>query len=49
MDAVPLVDGYLVFFEVVVVQALLEDAAEEVVGERVLFGEAGGGGWPGGG
>jgi hypothetical protein len=43
VDAVHLVDGHLVFFEVVVVEALLEDANEEVVGEDVLLGEAGGG------
>ncbi len=43
MDAVHLVDGHLELFEVVVVEALLEDAGEEVVGEDVLLGEAGGG------
>ncbi len=43
VDAVHLVDGHLVFFEVVVVEALLEDAGEEVVGEDVLLGKAGGG------
>ena len=43
VDAVHLVDGHLVFFEVVVVEALLNDAGEEVVGEDVLLGEAGGG------
>jgi hypothetical protein len=43
VNAVHLVDGHLVVFEFVVVEALLEDAGEEVVGEDVLLGEAGGG------
>jgi hypothetical protein len=43
VDAVHLVYGHLEFFEVVVVETLLEDAAEEVVREDVLLGEAGGG------
>jgi hypothetical protein len=42
VDAVHLVDGHLVLFEIVVVEALLEDAGEEIVGENVLLGEAGG-------
>jgi hypothetical protein len=43
VDAVHLIDGHLVLFEFVVVEALLEDASEEVMGENVLLGEAGGG------
>ena len=43
MDAVLLVDGHLVFFEVVVGDALLQNANEQIVGESVLVGEAGGG------
>ena len=41
--AVHLRDGHLVFFEAVVVEALLEGAHEQVVGELILLGEAGGG------
>jgi hypothetical protein len=40
VDAVHLIDGHLVVFEVVVVETLLEDAGEEIVGEDVLLGEA---------
>jgi hypothetical protein len=40
VDAVHLVDGHLVLFEIVVVEVLLEDAGEEIVGENVLLGEA---------
>jgi hypothetical protein len=43
VDAVHLVDRHLVVFELVVVETLLEDASEEVVGEDILLGEAGGG------
>jgi hypothetical protein len=43
VDAVHLVDGHLELFKFIVVEALLEDAAEEVVGEDVLLGEASGG------
>ena len=43
VDAVHLIDGHLVLFELVVVESLLEDASEEVVGEDVLLGEVGGG------
>jgi len=39
MDAILLVDRHLVFFEVEVGDALLEDTNEEVVGELVLIGE----------
>ena len=42
MDAVLLVDRHLVLFEVEVGDALLQDANQEVVGELVLIGEAGG-------
>jgi len=43
MNAALLVDGHLIFFEIVVGDALLEDADEQVVGELVLIGEAAGG------
>jgi hypothetical protein len=43
VDAVHLVDGHLILFELVVREALLEDADEEVVGEEILFGKPGGG------
>ena len=42
MDAVLLVDGHLVFFEVEVGDALLQNANQQVVRELVLIGEAGG-------
>ena len=40
MDAILLVDGHLVLFEIEVGDALLEDTNEEVVREMVLVGEA---------
>jgi len=43
MNATLLVDGHFIFLETVVGDALLEDADEEVVGELILIGEAGGG------
>jgi hypothetical protein len=43
VDAIHLVNGHLVFFEVEVSDALLENANEEVVGELILIREAGGG------
>ena len=42
MDALLLVDGHLVGLEVEVLDALLELALHELVGEEVLFGEVGG-------
>jgi len=39
MDAILLVDRHLVFFEVEVGDALLEDTNEQVTGELVLIGE----------
>ena len=41
--AIHLRDGHLVLFEAVVGEALLEGADEQIVGEQVLLGEAGGG------
>ncbi len=43
VDAVLLVDGHLVLFEIEVGDALLEDANEQVVRELVLIGESAGG------
>jgi hypothetical protein len=43
MDAVLLVDGHFEFFEVEVIDTEPEDANEEVMGELVGVGEAGGG------
>ena len=40
MDAILLVDRHLVFFEIEVGDALLQDANEEVVRELILVGEA---------
>jgi len=40
MDAILLVDGHLVLFEVEVGDALPEDANQKVVGELVLIGES---------
>ena len=42
MDALLLVDGHLVGLEVEVLDALLELALHELVGEEILFGEVGG-------
>jgi hypothetical protein len=42
VDALLLVDGHLVSFEVEVLDALLELALHELVGEEILVGEAGG-------
>ena len=43
MGADHLIDGHFVFFKVEIGHALAEDADEEVVGELILVGEAGGG------
>jgi hypothetical protein len=42
VHAVHLIDRHLVLFEVIVVQTLLENADEEVVGEGVLLGKTNG-------
>ena len=42
MDAVHLVDRHLVLFQIVVIDALLEYAAEKIVREQILLGESGG-------
>ena len=43
VNAVLLIDGHFIFFEVKVGDALLQNANEQVVGELILIGEAGGG------
>ena len=43
MNSALLVDWHFIFFEIVVGDALLEDANEQVMRELILIGEAGGG------
>src|SRR5208283_5835205 len=43
VDAILLIDGHFVLFEVEVGDALLQNANEQVVGELILVGESGGG------